>query len=65
MNGIFPKQRSRGKRIETLEQMLKNGSEDEEVIIAKFCLNEGVSERKAKEYLKLLRLSGRLEEPQV
>lgn len=60
--GIYPKpKRTREERILILERMIKENPDNEETIIAKFCLQENVSLRKAQEYMKLLKLAGRLE----
>jgi hypothetical protein len=62
MGGIYPKSpKTRGERIEIFEKLLKEDPDHEDIVIAKFCLSENVSLRKAREYLKLLRLAGRLE----
>ena len=62
MSGLFsPAKRDRRSRINKLELMLKeNQTEDPEKIIAKFCLLEGVSLRKVREYLKILKLAGKI-----
>jgi len=48
-------------RIEKLEKLIKEeGSKDLEALIAKFAYEEGISVRCAKEYLDMLKKSGRI-----
>jgi hypothetical protein len=64
LTGIYSKpKRTRENRIEILLKMMKErGEQSEEITLAKFCIDEVVSEEKAREYLRLLRLSGKLDE---
>ena len=62
--GLFPPvKRDRQSRIERLEYTINNklSKITNEEIIAKFVLKEGVSLRKVREYLRLLKLAGKIE----
>lgn len=62
--GLFPPvKRDRQNRIQRLEYIINNKSKNAnlEEIIAKFVLKEGISQRKVREYLKLLKLAGKIE----
>lgn len=65
-NGILPPvRRNRKQRIQKLKNWI-DGRRDEfpsiEALIAKFMLDEGVSLRKVREYLKILMLAGEIDE---
>lgn len=62
--GLFPPvKRDRQSRIERLKYTINNKSSKitNEEIIARFVLREGVSLRKVREYLRLLKLAGKIE----
>lgn len=64
-NGLFPpSKRNRRARIHKLERLIKKAKSPEELKkkIALFVLNEGISGRKVREYLKFLKLAGRIDE---
>ena len=64
-NGLFPpSKRDRRARIRKLELALttKEDTESYKSVIAKFCLNEGLSLRTIREYLRFLKLAGRIGE---
>lgn len=64
-NGLFPpNKRDRRARITKLEKAIKN-SRNPKAAIANFCLEEGVSLRTIREYLKFLRLAGKIEDDVV
>lgn len=66
MSGIFsPTKRNRRERIKKLELALKETEGNSRQIIANFCLSEGVSLRTVREYLKFLRLVGKITEDVV
>jgi hypothetical protein len=63
LSGIYPPLRrgssDRQARINKLKMMFQNkGNKTEEEIIARFCYEEAVSIRTAREYLEILKLSG-------
>lgn len=61
MSGLFPQaKRNRRERIKKLELAIKENSGDVKETVANFCLSEGIALRKVKEYLKLLKLSGKI-----
>ena len=61
-NGLFPAvKRNRRTKIKKLENALKT-SNNSQVTIAQFCLDEGVSLRKVREYIKFLKLAGKIKE---
>jgi len=63
-NGLKPKHTfwSREQRIEILLKMMKEkGDQSEAIVLSKFCLQEGVSWRIAREYLSILKLAGKLD----
>lgn len=63
MSGLFPPaKRNRRERIRKLELAIKDNSVDVQKTIANFCLNEGVSLRTIREYLKFLKLAGKINE---
>lgn len=63
MSGLFPPaKRNRRERIRKLELTIKENSMDVQKAIANFCLNEGVSLRTVREYLKFLKLAGKIAE---
>lgn len=62
--GLFPPvKRDRQARIQRLEYLLNNkdSNKTNEEVIANFVLKEGISLRKIREYLKLLKLAGKIE----
>ncbi len=63
MSGLFPPaKRNRRERIKKLELALKEDGEKAQQIIANFCLSEGVSLRTVREYLRFLKLAGKITE---
>jgi hypothetical protein len=63
MSGIYPPLRKgssdRQARINKLRSMLQNkGDKTTEQILGKFCFEESISVRMAREYLKILELAG-------
>lgn len=63
MSGLFPPaKRNRRERIRKLELAIKENGENVQKAIANFCLHEGVSLRTVREYLKFLRLAGKIDE---
>jgi len=62
-NGLFPPvKRNRRARIRKLELAIKENSENIQKAIANFCLSEGTSLRTVREYLKFLKLAGKIDE---
>lgn len=61
-SGLFPPpKRDRRSRINKLKLILNDNQTDSpEKIVAKFCLNEGISLRTVREYLKFLKLTGEI-----
>lgn len=63
MSGLFPPaKRNRRERIRKLELVIKENSTNVQKSIANFCLSEGVSLRTVREYLKFLKLAGKINE---
>jgi len=63
MSGLFPPaKRNRRERIRKLELIIKENGENVQKTIANFCLYEGVSLRTVREYLKFLKLAGKIDE---
>jgi len=63
MSGIFPPaKRNRRERVKKLELALKENGGKSQQIIANFCLSEGVSLRTVREYIKFLKLAGKITE---
>ena len=61
-NGLFPPtKRDRRTKIKKLETLLK-ASDNPQVTIAQFCLDESVSLRKVREYIRFLKLTGKIKE---
>lgn len=63
MSGLFlPAKRNRRERIRKLELTIKENSVDVQKAIVNFCLSEGISLRTVREYLKFLKLAGKIAE---
>lgn len=63
MSGLLPPaKRNRRERIRKLELAIKENSMDVQKVIANFCLSEGISLRTVREYLKFLKLAGKIAE---
>ena len=63
MSSVFPPaKRNRRERIRKLELVIKENGENVQKAIANFCLYNGVSLRTVREYLKFLKLAGKIDE---
>jgi len=67
-NGLFPPaKRDRRSRLKRLEYLISNREDGEKAsdVVARFIYSEGISTRKAREYIKVLELNKKISKKDV